>query len=89
MAVVRAKGSEKEGGQLIKVGSYPKDSNVNLGFGEEKGLGGLVGTQYFSIKNNDGPDDRDLHNYFGDIYKDIEFKKEVEVVKEERRLRTG
>ena len=79
MAVVRAKGSEKEGGQLIKVGSYPKDSNVNLGFGEEKGLGGLVGTQYFSIKNNDGPDDRDFEIVKGDIYKDIEFKKEVEV----------
>tara|TARA_R110001592_G_scaffold124288_1_gene333060 strand:- start:244 stop:1689 length:1446 start_codon:yes stop_codon:yes gene_type:complete len=79
MAVVRAKGSDKEDGQLIKLGSYPKDSNVNLGFGEEKGLGGLVGTQYFSIKNNDGPDDRDFEIVKGDIYKDIEFKKEVEV----------
>jgi hypothetical protein len=79
MAVVRAKGSDKEDGQLIKLGSYPKDSNVNLGFGEEKGLGGLVGTQYFSIKNNDGPDDRDFEIVKGDINKDIEFKKEVEV----------
>ena len=79
MAVVRAKGSDKEDGQLIKLGSYPKDSNVNLGFGEEKGLGGLVGTQYFSIKNNDGPDDRDFEIVKGDINKDIEFKQEVEV----------
>ena len=79
MAVVRAKGSDKEDGQLIKLGSFPKDSNVNLGFGEEKGLGGLVGTQYFSIKNNDGPDDRDFEIVKGDINKDIEFKKEVEV----------
>ena len=79
MAVVRAKGSDKEDGQLIKLGSYPKDSNVNLGFGEEKGLGGLIGTQYFSIKNNDGPDDRDFEIVKGDINKDIEFKKEVEV----------
>jgi len=79
MAVVRAKGSDKEDGQLIKLGSYPKDSNVNLGFGEEKGLGGLVGTQYFSIKNNDGPDDRDFEIVKGDINKDIEFKKEVKV----------
>lgn len=79
MAVVRAKGSDKEDGQLIKLGSYPKDSNVNLGFGEEKGLGGLIGTQYFSIKNNDGPDDRDFEIVKGDINKDIEFKKEIEV----------
>ena len=79
MAVVRAKGSDKDDGQLIKLGSYPKDSNVNLGFGEEKGLGGLIGTQYFSIKNNDGPDDRDFEIVKGDINKDIEFKKEIEV----------
>lgn len=78
MAVVRAKGSDKEDGQLIKLGSYPKDSNIDLGF-EEKGLGGLIGTQYFSIKNNDGPDDRDFEIVKGDINKDIEFKKEIEV----------
>ena len=77
MAVVRAKGSDKEDGQLIKLGSFPKDSNIDLGF-EEKGLGSLVGTQYFSIKNNDGPDDRDFEIVRGDINKDIEFKKEVE-----------
>jgi len=78
MAVVRAKGSDKEDGQLIKLGSFPKDSNIDLGF-EEKGLGSLVGTQYFSIKNNDGPDDRDFEIVRGDINKDIEFKKEVGV----------
>jgi len=79
MAVVRAKGSDKEDGQLIKLGSYPKNSNVDLGFGEEKGLGSLIGTQYFSIKNNDGPDDRDFEIVKGDIHGDIDFKKEVEV----------
>ena len=79
MAVVRAKGSDKEDGQLIKLGSYPKNSNVDLGFGEEKGLGSLIGTQYFSIKNNDGPDDRDFEIVKGDIHKDIDFNKDVEV----------
>lgn len=79
MAVVRAKGSDKEDGQLIKLGSYPKNSNVDLGFGEEKGLGSLIGTQYFSIKNNDGPDDRDFEIVKGDIHKDIDFSKDVEV----------
>lgn len=79
MAVVRAKGSDKEDGQLIKLGSYPKNSNIDLGFGEEKGLGSLIGTQYFSIKNNDGPDDRDFEIVKGDIHGDIDFKKEAEV----------
>lgn len=81
MAVVRALGSDKEGNPIVKLGSYPKDSNVNLGF-EERGLGSLLGTQYFSIVNNEGPDSRDFEIKKGDIYDNIEFKKENE--KEEK-----
>jgi hypothetical protein len=78
MSVVRAKGEDKDNGHTVKLGSYPKDSNINLGF-EEKGLGSLLGTQYFSIKNNDGPDERDFEIVKGDIHGNIEFKKEIEV----------
>lgn len=81
MAVVRALGSDKEGNPIVKLGSYPKDSNVNLGF-EERGLGSLLGTQYFSIVNNEGPDSRDFEIKKGDIYDNMEFKKEDE--KEEK-----
>lgn len=81
MAVVRALGSDKEGNPVVKLGSYPKDSNVNLGF-EERGLGSLLGTQYFSIVNNEGPDSRDFEIKKGDIYDNMEFKKEDE--KEEK-----
>ena len=82
MSVVRAKGEDKDNGHTVKLGSYPKDSNINLGF-EEKGLGSLLGTQYFSIKNNDGPDERDFEIVKGDIHGNIEFKKEKEIEVEE------
>ena len=75
MSVVRSKGEDKDNEHTVKLGSYPKDSNIDLGF-EEKGLSSLLGTQYFSIKNNDGPDERDFEIVKGDIHGNIEFKKE-------------
>ena len=75
MAVVRAMGKDSNDEFIVRLGSYPKDSNVNLGF-EERGLGSLIGTQYFSIINVPGPDDRDFEIKKGDVYDNIEFNKD-------------
>ena len=82
MSVVRSKGEDKDNGHIVKLGSYPKDSNIDLGF-EEKGLSSLLGTQYFSIKNNNGPDERDFEIVKGDIHGNIDFKKEKDTKIEE------
>ena len=76
-AVVRSKGMDKNDDLVVKLGSYPSTSNIDLGL-KMKGLGSVLGTQYFSVKNNAGPDTRDFTIVPGDIYKNIDFKKEKE-----------
>jgi len=65
-AVVLSKGFDKNNEPIIKLGSFPPSTKLDIG--KTPGLMSVLNTIYFSIINKEGPDPRDLKIVIGDKY---------------------
>jgi len=65
-AVVLSKGFDKNNEPIIKLGSFPPTTKLDIG--KTPGLMSVLNTIYFSIINKEGPDPRDLKIVIGDKY---------------------